>query len=1037
MKKNILLLILLLTVMVPWTFAQEMTVSGTVTDGETGESIPGVNVLIKGTGSRGTVTDFDGNYRISTASSDVLIISFIGYKSQEIAVGANTIIDVALQLDIEQLDEVVVIGYGVQKKKVLTGAIESVSSDEINATPVVSVDQALQGRAAGVQLLNQSGQPGDKPSIRIRGIGTDGNADPLILVDGVAVSSIDNLNPADIKSMEVLKDAASTSIYGARAANGVILITTKAGTKGGKVSVTYTGFYGVQNAVKSVDVLNANEYQQVMAQAGAKALDGTLIDPLQVSPHDTDWQKELFTQNAPIESHYVGIEGGSEKTSFASSVSYFNQEGIIGGDKSRFERYTARLNTRTDVNKIFSWGHTLSYTHLTTRGVTSNGSFNGAYSSALNLDPLTPVFQTDETLLAQPPYSVEPVVTDANGNVYGISRYVAGEVVNPVARLELQNQVVTKDQVLGNVFAQIEPIKGLQIKTSVGTDLSFLQIQSHRPLYFLTGTFNNNAATSMSDQIQKSSVFQLENTVSYVKEFGKHRVNLLAGTTTLDDNWQLLAAGGQGINTSNSNLIYLDLAVDSTKTAGSTASRTTRASFFSRLLYDYNERISLSVTQRRDGSSNFGANNKFANFWSFGASWVINEEPFFPKWDKLSLLKLRTSWGQNGNDRIGTFLYESTVDFNIAYNLSTGALNGAIPAFLENQDIKWEASQQFDIGIETGFFDNRLTATVDYYKKTTKDLLQTVTGVATLGQDLRVANIGQMENEGFEISAQWRSEKRDLHYSIGFNATYNKNTMTKVANEAGFISGASWALAGEVTRTIEGLPVVSFFGFKTDGIFQTDNEKFAHINKDGDPIQPNAKAGDIRFVDVDGDGRISDNDKTAIGSPLPDWTLGSNLSADYKGFDFSALITGQFGVDVFNGMNRPDILTSNRQTKILKQWTQENPSNDVPRLVSGDPNENYTNATDMVNIEDGSYLRLKNIQFGYRIPSAVLDKIKCSNWRVYISAENLLTLTNYSGADPEVGSTVTDGRINIRDTGIDRGIYPQARTFRLGTSITF
>jgi TonB-linked SusC/RagA family outer membrane protein len=1037
MNKNLLLLILLLTMVFPWVHAQEMTVSGTVTDGETGESIPGVNLIVKGTGSRGTVTDFDGNYRLSVSATDVLIVSFIGYKTQEIAVGANTIIDVALRLDIEQLDEVVVIGYGVQKKKVLTGAIESVSAEEINSTPVISVDQALQGRAAGVQLLNQSGQPGEKPSIRIRGIGTDGNADPLILVDGIAVASIDNLNPADIQSMEVLKDAASTSIFGARAANGVILITTKSGSKEGRISVTYTGFYGVQNAVSTVDLLNAGEYQQVMAQAGAKDLSGTLIDPLQVSPYDTDWQKELFTRNAAIESHYVGIEGGSEKTSFASSVSYFNQEGIIGGDKSRFERYTARLNTRTDVNKIFSWGQTISYTHLTTRGVTSNGSFNGAYSSALNLDPLTPIFQTDASLLEQAPYSAEPVVTDANGNVYAISQYVAGEVVNPLARLEIQNQVVIKDQILGNIFAQIEPIKGLQLKTSVGTDLSFLDISSHRPLYFLTGTFNNIAATSLSREIQRNSVFQLENTASYLKELGNHRFNLLAGTTLLDNQWQQLTAGGQGINTDNSNLIYLDLAVDSTKTAGSTASRTTRASFFSRLLYDYNERISLSITQRRDGSSNFGANNKFANFWSFGASWVINEAPFFPKIDQLSLLKVRTSWGQNGNDRIGTFLYESTVDFNVAYNLSNGAQNGAIPAFLENQDIKWEASQQFDIGLETGFFDNRLTATFDYYKKTTKDLLQTVTGVSTLGQDLRVANIGEMENEGFEITAQWRSQKNDFKYSVGFNATYNKNTMTKVANDAGFISGASWALAGEVTRTIEGEPVVSFFGFKTDGIFQSNADVFAHINKEGDPIQPNAKPGDIRFVDVDGDGRISDNDKTAIGSPLPDWTLGSSLSMDYKGFDFSALITGQLGIDVFNGMNRPDILTSNRQTKILNQWTAENPSNDIPRLVSGDPNENYTNATDMVNIEDGSYIRLKNIQFGYRIPSAILDKINCSNWRVFVSAENLLTLTDYSGADPEVGSTVTDGNINIRDTGIDRGIYPQARTFRLGTSITF
>lgn len=1040
MRKYLLVSVLFLTALTQVAMAQEMTVSGVITDQETGETLPGVTVVIKDQPSKGTVTDFDGNYKLSVSTEDVLSVSFIGYKTETIPVGGQTVIDVALRLDVEELQEVVVIGYGVQKKKVLTGSIESVSAEEISQTPVVSVDQALQGRAAGVQLLNQSGQPGEKPAIRIRGIGTDGNADPLILVDGVAVSSIDNLNPADIQSMEVLKDAASTAIYGARAANGVVLITTKSGNKGGKFSVTYSGYMGVQNAANKVDLLNAEQYQQVMANAGATALDGSPIDPLQVPAYNTDWQKELFTKNAPIESHYIGVEGGTEKTSYASSVSYFNQEGIIGGEKSKFERYTARLNTRTEVNKVFSWGQTLSYTHLETRGVTSNGSFNGAFGSALNLDPLTPVFETDETRLSQNPYSSEPVLEDANGNIYAVSRYVAGEVVNPLARLELQNQIVTKDQILGNFYAQVEPLEGLKIKTTVGTDVSYLGFSSYRPLYFLTGTFNNTATTSLSKEYQRNSVFQLENTINYDKRVGKHHFNVLFGTTTLDNRWENLVGGGQGINTDNPNLIYLDLIQEDSvlrASAGGSASRTTRASFFSRLLYDYNDRVSFSATQRRDGSSNFGANNKFANFYSFGASWVINEEAFFPDWGPLSLLKLRASWGQNGNDRIGTFRYQSTVDFNIAYNLANGPNNGAIPLFLENQDIKWEASEQIDLAIESGFFDNRLTVDVGYYKKTTKDLLQIDKGPATLGLDLKEANVGEMENEGIEITTQWRSEKNDFRYSIGFNATYNKNTMTKVASDAGFIPGASWALAGEVTRTIEGLPVVSFYGFKTDGIFQSDAEVFSHINSEGDPLQPNAQAGDIRFVDVDGDGQITDADRTAIGSPLPDWTLGSNLSLNYKNFDFSALLTGQLGVDVFNGMGRPDIITSNRQVRVLNQWSEDNPSNTIPRLYDNDGNENYTRATDMLNIEDGSYLRIKNIQFGYTMPAAFLDKIKCSNWRIYVSAENLLTFTNYSGADPEVGSTVTDGDINIRDTGIDRGIYPQARTFRLGTSITF
>jgi TonB-linked SusC/RagA family outer membrane protein len=887
---------------------------------------------VKGSGSNGTVTDFDGNYRLSGIKpTDILTYSFIGYTPVEIEIGNQSIIAVQLDLNVTALEEIVVIGYGTQKKKVVTGAIESISAKEITSLPVVRVDQALQGRAAGVQVLNQSGQPGEQPSIRIRGIGTDGDSAPLILVDGIAVGSIDNLSPSDIQSMEVLKDAASTSIYGARAANGVILITTKTGTKG-KMSATYSGFVGVQNAAKKVDLLNSNEYIELMSEAGARSLEGVDFDPNMTATNNTDWQEALFTDNAPIESHYIGVEGGSEKSTYAASISYFNQEGIIGGDKSKFERYTARLNSRTKVNDYFSWGNMISYTHLETRGVLSNGSFNGAYSSALNLDPLTAVYETNSDNLLLPPYSNNPVLRNENGQNYAISQYVGGEVVNPLARLELQNQIVTKDQVLGNVFAQIEPIKGLQIKTSMGLDLNYLDFSSFREQYFLTETFNNLGATSVSKQIQKSSIFQLENTATYTKSFGSHKFNLLVGTTHLDNRFENLGGGGQGVNTNNPNLIYLDLAIDSTQTSYGGASRVTRSSFFSRLLYDYNERISLSVTQRRDGSSNFGNSNKFANFFSVGASWVINEEPFFPKIDFLSLLKIRASWGQNGNDRIDPFLYESLVDFNVAYILNTGAVNGAIPQFLENQDIKWEASQQVDIGLETGFFENKLVATMDYYKKTTKDLLQTVTAVATLGQDLKVANIGEMVNEGFEISATWRDDIKDLSYSISANATYNKNTMVSVANEAGFIEGASWALSGEVTRTIEGESVVSFYGFKTDGIFQNSSDVFGYINASGDPIQPNAVPGDIKFVDIDGDGRITDADRTVIGSPLPDWTLGTNLSLNYKNFDFSALLIGQVGLEIFNGMNRPDILTSNRQSWIMDRWTEENPSNEVPRL---------------------------------------------------------------------------------------------------------
>lgn len=1017
---------------------QNMPITGTITD-ENGETLPGVTVQEKGT-NNGIISDINGQYKLNVANADAILqFSSVGFETLEVPVGNQSVIEATLQESYTQLAEVVVIGYGTQKKKVLTGSIESISADEITLTPVVRVDQALQGRAAGVQMLNQSGQPGERPSIKIRGIGTDYNSEPLFLVDGIAVNSIDNISPGDIASVEVLKDAASASIYGARAANGVVLITTKTGSSD-KFSVTYSGYYGVQNAIGKVDLLNGDQYIQLMAEAGATNLSGRPFDANEVPPNNTDWQEELFSDNVPIESHEVSISGGNEKSTFASSVSYFKQHGIIGDEKSKFERYTARLNSKTRVNKVFSWGNTLSYARIETRGVVSNGSFNGAYSSALNIDPLTAVYEDDPNILTQVPYRSNPFVTDASGRAYAISSNIGGEIVNPLARLEIQNRVITKDQILGSLYAEAEPIERLKLRTSVGMDLSYLGIDEHRDLFYLTSTTNNTVITNLSREIQKNVAYQSEHTANYTYTVGEHKFNGLIGASTLVTNWENLTGGGQGVDTNNPDLIYLRLTVDSTQTSGGRASQTRRASVFSRLLYDYKDRVSFSATYRRDGSSNFGSNNSFGNFWSFGASWVINEEPFFPDIPAMNFLKLRASWGQNGNDNIRSFAFASLVDFTPAYNFQNGTNEGATPEFVENEDIKWESSEQLNIGIESGFFENRLTATVDYYKKTTNDLLQKEIGLASIGVPLSFANVGIMRNEGVEISLEWRNKHGDLNYSIGFNGAYNKNTMVNVANEAGFIVGANWALAGEVTRTVEGHPVTSFFGFKTDGIFQSQNDVFAHISSEGLPIQPNAVPGDIRFVDVNGDGRITDADRTIIGSPIPDWTIGSNISIQYKNFTFYALFTGQLGNEIFNGINRPDITTSNRQTKLLDRWTETNPSTSVPRFTVADPNQNYTRATDLLNIEDGSYVRLKNVQVGYNMPKGILEKFKCEAWNVYVSFENLLTFTSYTGPDPEVGAPVDfegSGVSSIRDMGIDRGIYPQARTMRIGTSITF
>ncbi|SNT34675.1 TonB-linked outer membrane protein, SusC/RagA family [Ekhidna lutea] len=1031
-------LVSLFILMVSWVYGQERTVSGTVTD-QNGESLPGVTIR-EVTTTNGVITDIDGKYILTVSSADaVLGFSFIGFASQEIVVGDRTTIDVSLSEAVGELEEVVVIGYGTQKKKVVTGAIESVSSDEISSTPIVRVDQALQGRAAGVNLTNSSGQPGEQPNIIIRGIGTNGNAQPLFLVDGIAVQSIDNLNPADIESMEVLKDASSTAIYGTRAANGIVLITTKKGQRGG-VNVTYSGYKGIQSVSKKVDMLNAQQYQTLMAEAGVLNLAREPFDPNEIPANDTDWQEELFTNNAPIESHSISISGGSEKSTFLSSVSYFNQEGIIGGDKSKFERYTARLNTQSEVNAWLSWGNNFNFSNVKTRGVNSNGSFNGAYNSALNMDPLTAVFENDPSVLTDPTddYAGNPVVTDSRGNVYAISNNIGQEIVNPLARLEILNFRFNKDQFVGNVYAKVEPIEGLSFKSDFGMDLSYLKFDDYTDLYFLSSTTNNLNNTNLSKQFIRSLTLQVENTVSYTRKIDDHNFNVLLGTSAVKNDSELLSGFGEGVTVTNPDLRYLSLAIDSLERTSGAAWQNRLSSVFTRLMYDYKEKYSATLTYRKDGSSQFGPNNRYGNFMSFGASWFISDEAFFPQWDEITFVKLRGGWGVNGNDKISPFAYVSTIDFDINYSFGGGATRGAIPTNIQNENIQWEESQQLNFGLDAGLFSNRLTATFDYYNKTTKKLLLVPSSIpASAGLNPSFNNVGEVENKGVEMSLEWRDRKGDFNYSIGVNAAYNKNTMTQIDGEGSFLTGSSWALAGEVTRTFQGNPIYTFFGYKTDGIFQSQADVFSHISSDGTPIQPSAQPGDIRFVDVNGDGRITADDRTIIGSPNPDWVVGSTINVGYKNFDLSILLNGLLGQDIFNGINRPDLPASNKQSWILDRWTESNPSTTVPRFVANDVNGNYTRPTDLVNIKDGSFIRMKNIQIGYNFPGSVLERFKCTSWRLYISAENLFTFTSYDGPDPEVGARVFDGNPVLSDRGIDRGIYPQARTFRIGTSITF
>ncbi len=1004
------------------------TINGTVKDQKTDELLIGATVRVQGT-TVGTSTDLDGNFELNVPEGkDTLVVSYIGYQTQIVPLNGLSTIEILLGIQGNELDEVVVVGYGRQKKRELTGAISQVSSKEIKATPISRVEQSLQGRTPGVQVTQQSGQPGDEPTVRVRGTGTTGNARPLYIVDGMPVSGIDYLNPGDIASIEVLKDAASAAIYGARAANGVILITTNTGVEG-KLQVQYDGYYALQSVAKQLDMLNADQYKMIMNEGATNAGITAPFDEQEISPFDTDWQDQIFSENAPMLSHQVTMSGGNKKSSFASSLSYFTQEGIIGAEKSQFDRYTARINSKHQVNKVISFGNNIAYTHIQKRGIGTNTSFNGVYSSALNLDPLTPVIETREEKLSAYPYNAEPVVRNDQGQPYGISEYVGAEVVNPLALLETQNNRTRKDQIVGNVFGVLEFIPNLRLRSSLGIDYAYLTNDNFRPLFFLNGAQLNDDRTSVSKSIQRFFSWQWENTLSYNTSFGKHEVSGLVGLTAFEFNTEDLSGFNADVPVDDPDNVYLNLATDTVWMATGGAVHSALYSQFGRINYSYDKKYSLTGVLRRDGSSKFGPNNRFGIFPSVGAAWIMSDENFMRGQSLFNYLKMRASWGINGNQEIGDYQFVSSLVRDRGYTFRGGRAVGSSPAFIENPDIRWEESEQINFGIDGGILENKLQFSVDYYVKQTNGLLERISIPGHVGNDGPIANVGSIENRGVELSLNWRSSKGKFYYFIGLNGAYNTNEVVNIANSEKVIPGASWAIAGTVTRATEGDPIAYFWGYKTDGIFQSQEEVFSHINNQGDPLQPRAKAGDVRFIDTNGDGTINDDDRTFLGNPTPDITLGFTSNLQYGAFDLSLFFQGAFGHQIFNGTQRQDLRFTNRTTAILDRWTGPGTSNSTPRYTWVDVNNNYR-ISDLY-IEDGDYLRLKNVQLGYNLPEELSNKFGASNFRVYFSGENLLTFTSYTGADPEIGA------LSPFDIGIDRGVYPLSKSYRFGLNVTF
>ncbi|MFT0326076.1 SusC/RagA family TonB-linked outer membrane protein [Bacteroides thetaiotaomicron] len=1050
--KKLLSVLFLLSFTLAAVYAQNIQIKGTVVSGTDNEPLPGVNVVVKGNTSTGTITDFNGTFTLSAPADAILSISYIGFKSQEIAVKGHKDIKIVLQEDSETLDEVVVVGYGVQKKSVVTASIAKVSADDLASTAPVRMDNALKGLASGVTVTSSSGQPGAAAQIRVRGVGTirteNGAADPLYIVDGMPLEGgLDYLNPNDIASIEVLKDAASGAVYGARAANGVILVTTKTG-KIGKTKVTYDFSYGWQSAWKKRDVLNASEYALMINEGAINAgIAPKFSDPYSYG-QGTNWQDEVFNNNAPMMNHQVSVSGASEKVNYLFSLGFYTQDGIVGGnfDRSNYERLTLRSNTQYtlfDESKERNWLNSLkvtsnlSYARIKSTNFDDNSTWGTPLGSALALSPILNVYdETEEAIKAQfdkygTTAEYTPVYDPRNGKLFSIPGEF-GEMSNPIAKLSLPGDKHWSHKFVANFSAELQLWDNLKFKTSYGADLSFWGYDSYRPLYYLRSGESSTQSSAYSRK-EDGTVWQLENVLMYDKSIDKHSFSVLLGQSAKKSSGSYLY--GSRNNITNYSRPYIDastgLAANADRdAAGAPSVDATLASIFARASYNYDERYMLQVTVHRDGSSRFGPNNHYAVFPSFSLGWNLTNEKFMnkrPNW--LTTTKIRLSWGKNGNENIGNFKYTvlTSPGNNAIFGLSENVINGVKASGLANPDLKWEESEQLDFGLDFGFFNNALTFTADYYKKKTNGMLMEMNIPFYVGEAKPIGNVGKMENSGIELEAAYKFRVSDWNFRVSANASYLKNKLIEYGNESGWENLDSFQGTGDISRAENGKPFPFFYGYKTAGIFQNTDEVKAYKNDKGELLQPTAVPGDVRFVDVDGNGIIDANDRTDIGKGMPDWTFGFNLGVSWKNFDLNMMWQGTAGNDIYDATRRTDIATSNLPSWMLNRWTGEGTSNRIPRFVQGD-NVNWQSSD--LYVYDGSYLRLKNIQLGYTLPAALTQKVFISSLRFYVAAENLFTFTKYHGFDPEISSGGTS-------LGIDYGVYPQARVWTIGASLSF
>lgn len=1043
-------------------------ITGRVLDGK-GEPVIGAAVVINGT-TTGTVTDFDGNYTINAAPDAVIRVSFIGYDEVLTPVNGQSVLNFTLSDSFTELDELVVVGYGVQKKSVVTASIAKVSSEDMNGKAPVRMENALKGLAAGVNVTSASGQPGSSPKVRIRGNGTINNSDPLYIVDGMPIEGgLDFVNPSDIESIEVLKDAASGAIYGARAANGVIMVTTKKG-KQGRTNINYNFSYGWQSAARRRDVTSATDYailqNEMYINGGEKPI---FDDPYNLKDINgeaivgkgTDWQDLVFNDNAPVVNHDFSIAGASDKVNYYLSLGYYDQEGIVGGNygQSNYNRLTLRSNTlynilddsaeRNFLNKVDVTVN-LAYTRIKSNGIGENSEYGSVLGSALYMAPVLPVVAKGETAAKMKKnYEGYDLFTDANGNPYTVPGYFGSyqEMNNPLAILSIPPSNNWSHKFVPYFALDLQLWDNLKYHASYSADMSFWGSESAvRSKYLLSGN-NRQEHTSASANKQQGVVWQVENTLSYDKTIGDHSFNVVLGQSAFKNKSDYL--GGSRWNLVNVDKPSIDYATgnyelsydpnDPEKVTGATVQHSVwggkntehrMSSLFARLSYNFAEKYMFQATVRRDGSSRFGTNNRYGVFPSVSAGWnILNENFMESARDILGNLKLRASWGKNGNDNIGDFRYTTMTSMgnNALFGKNAVKFNGSKSNGLANPDLKWEESEQFNVGLDFGFFSNALTFSADYYIKKTNGMLMTMPIPSYVGETKPIGNVGDMENSGFEFELGYKWNVSDAHFSVKGNATYLKNELTNLGNDTGYLDlDGVQGISGGGTRGSNGKPFPYFFGYKTNGVFQNVAEVQAYKNADGSLIMPDAAPGDVRFVDVNGDGQITADDRTDIGNGTPDWTFGLNFNADWKGLDLNVFFQGVQGADVFDATYRTDVYSGNFPTWMLDRWTGEGTSNKYPILRLGD--EKNWQMSDLY-VCDGSYLRLKNVSLGYTLPKDITSKIHVDRLRIYVMGENLMTWTKYWGFDPEISSGATS-------LGVDRGVYPQARTFTVGLNLT-